>query len=438
VPWGSRQFTWQTDGVSYDIEPPALLPDMTNMKLSRRSVVACMFLVCWLQGHRANARGPSTPEERAKVIELTRMLERDPLNENADATRQWLREWTIEVPEIRFHVCDELLSHGLGENYPYSREINLQTILSGAVFTLERQDKARDDVGAYLAGVEGSLRMYGVLAKARPDARSPFLDGLVAMRDRGELADHVAKLAAEKCPKSNMLLIAAPIGAAVGLILGSLVGWLFGERSHRLPAPDVASAPEKHSAPFASAAQSIVFACAGYYVIVGAALHFLEPEYDPRYRFMSEYAWSAHGWLMTTTFFVLALALLTVALALRNLYLLSRSARVGFGVLVVGAAGICVAGVFREFPLHDVGSAVGLPSVVMATLLLSWSFRRAPGWRPLFLITLLIALGMFTTLFSMVIDVGMPGLQQRIFLGLVLLWLAIVAHGLVRVTARPV
>jgi MFS family permease len=246
------------------------------------------------------------------------------------------------------------------------------------------------------------------------------------MRDRGELADHVAKLAVDKCPKSNILLIAAPIGAAVGLILGSLIGWLFGGQWHRPSSPNVASA-----------AQWIVFACAAYYVVIGAALHFLEPEYDPRYRFMSEYAWSSHGWLMTTTFFVLALALLTVALALRNLDGPSRSARVGFGLLVVGAAGICVAGVFRGFPLHDVGGAVGLPSVVMAALFLSWSFRSAPGWRPFFLITL-IALGMFTALLSMVIDVGMPGLQQRIFLSLVLLWLAIVAHRLVRVTARPV
>jgi hypothetical protein len=407
------------------------------MKLSPRQVVAGVFLVCALQGHYAHARGPSTSEERAKVIELTRMLERDPLNENAAATRQWLREWTIEVPEIRFHVCNELLSHGIDDNYPYSREINLQTILSGAVFTLEHQDKARDDVGAYIAGVEGSLRMYEVLAKSRTDARSAFLDGLVAMRDRGELADRVAKLAAEKCAKSNILLIAAPSGAAVGLILGLLIGWLFGgRRGHGPSAPDVASA-ENRSAKFASAAQWIVFACGAYYVIVGAALHFIEPEYDPRYRFMSEYAWSAHGWLMTTTFFVLALALFTIALALRNLYGPSRSARVGFGLLVVGAAGICVAGVFRGFPLHDVGGAVGLPSVVMAALLLSWSFRRARGWRPLFLITLLIALGMFTAFLSMVIDVGMPGLQQRIFLSLVLLWLAIVAHRLVRVTGRP-
>jgi hypothetical membrane protein len=404
------------------------------MKLSRERVVVGVFLVCLLHVHHVQARGPSTREERAKVIEFTRMLERDPLNENADATRQWLRKWVIEVPEIRFHVCNELLSHGLGQDYPYSREINLQTTLSGAVFTLEHQDKARDDVGAYIAGVEGSLRMYEVLAKSRPEARSAFLDDLVAMRDRGELADHVAKLAAEKCPKSNNLLFAAPIGAAVGLILGWLIGWRFGgRRGHRPSAPDVASA-ENRSGKFASAAQWIVFACAAYYVIVGAALHFLEPEYDPRYRFMSEYAWSAHGWLMTTTFFVLALALFSVAVAVRNLYRPSRSAHVGFGLLVVGAAGICVAGVFRGFPLHDVGGAVGLPSVVMAGLLLSWSFRQASGWRSFFPVALLIALGMFTALLSMVVDVGMPGLQQRIFLFLTLVWLSIVAHRFVKVT----
>src|SRR5215203_7123929 len=110
------------------------------MKLSHRLVVAGVFLALELQGHYAQARGPSKPEERAKVVELTRLLERDPLHENADATRQWLRQWTIEVPEIRFHVCNELLSHGLGEKYPYSREMILQTILSGAVFTLEHQD----------------------------------------------------------------------------------------------------------------------------------------------------------------------------------------------------------------------------------------------------------------------------------------------------------
>ena len=38
-------------------------------------------------------------------------------------------------------------------------------------------------------------------------------------------------------------------------------------------------------------------------------------------------------------------------------------------------------------------------------------------------VTLLIALGMLAILFLMVADLGMPGLQQRVFIFLFLLWL---------------
>ena len=170
-------------------------------------------------------------------------------------------------------------------------------------------------------------------------------------------------------------------------------------------------------------------------MIVGIALHFLEPEYDPRFHFMSDYAWGAYGWLMTTTFFVLGLAVLTVAVGVRDAHHSSRSARIGFGLLVIGALFVCLAGVFRGFPLHDVASAVAFPSLVMAVLLLSWSFRNAAGWQVIHPATFLIAVGMFAAIVSMIVDVGMPGLQQRAFLSLLLLWLSIVVHSLVRVTA---
>jgi hypothetical membrane protein len=133
---------------------------------------------------------------------------------------------------------------------------------------------------------------------------------------------------------------------------------------------------------------------------------------------------------MTTTFFVLALALFTVALMLRKLCRPSRSTRLVFGLLVVGAVFICIAGIFGGFPLHDIGSAVGLTSVVMAALVLSWTFRRDQAWRSLFPVLLMIALGMLIALGSMMLDVGMPGLQQRIFLFLVLVWLSLVAYRL--------
>ena len=382
--------------------------------------VATLFVLCALPPRHAEARARSTPEERAQFVSRVRSLESNPLAQNANATRQQLREWTIEVPDIRFKSCPGLLGPPVGDAYGYSRELNLQVLLSGAVLTIEDPGEARDDAAVYMAGVEGALRAYEVLLKSRPDARLAALDELIEKRDRGELVDHIATFANEKCKRSNAILIAAPTGAGVGLALAWLVAHWFGRREGNV------------STRTAPVSQRIVLICVTYYISAGIALHFLEPEYDPRFHFMSDYAWGAYGWLMTTTFFVLGLAVLTVAIALRQAHNSSRSARTGFGLLVIGSIFVSLAGVFRGFPLHDVASAVGIPSVVMAALFLSWSFRNSAGWQMIYPATLLIAVGMLAAVVSMIADVGMPGLQQRAFLCLLLLWLSIVAHSLVQ------
>jgi len=366
------------------------------------------------QPRPAQARGPSTPEERARFVALVHSLESDPVGEHSNATREQLRRWMRDVPDIRFKVCPELLASALTDEYPYSRALSLQAMLSGATLTLERPGEAREDVAVYTAGLQGALRAYEVLLRSRPDAHRVELDELVKKRDRGELRDHLARLAKERCKKSRTLLIAAPIGAAVGVVLGLLLAWGLGrsaDTAARRLAPNF---------------QKIVLGCVAYYLCVGAALHFLEPEYDPRFHFMSDYAWGAYGWLMTTTFFVLALAIFTVALAQRKAGQSSLRARLGFGLLIVGALFVCVAGAFRGFPLHDVGSGVGLPSLVMAALLLSWNFRTA-----------LISVAMLAALVSIIVDAGMPGLQQRALLVLLLAWLSIVVMQEGRGGPRP-
>jgi len=95
----------------------------------------------------------------------------------------------------------------------------------------------------------------------------------------------------------------------------------------------------------------------------------------------------------------------------------------GIALLLVGAVFVCFAGVFRAFPLHDVASAVALPSIAMGVLVLSRSFGVG---------ALLMAVGMLAALVSIVLDVGMPGLQQRAFLVLLLAWLVTVAYRMTR------
>ena len=57
------------------------------MKLGREVVpVIGLFLICVLQIHCTLRRGLSTPEERAKAINIARSLERDPLAQDAAAS----------------------------------------------------------------------------------------------------------------------------------------------------------------------------------------------------------------------------------------------------------------------------------------------------------------------------------------------------------------
>lgn len=402
---------------------------MSWQKMKRRQelVAGCVLTLCALQGHAAYARGLSTAAERAQVVAQMRALEQNPLAESAPITRQQLRQWMIDVPEIRFRFCEKLLGHAMPRDYAFVQEINLQVALSGAVFTIEHPERARDDLAIDRAGVEGALRVYERVLASRPNARLTFLDDLVAKRERGVLDDYVARLAKEKCPKSHRDQIAWVAGSAAALLLGPVVAWIFGRRGSvgDIALADVAAA--RGSSRIATSSRRIVFVCVAYFAIAVATLHVLHPDLDPRFHFMSEYLLGDYGWLMLTAFFTLGLAPFALAFELREVHPSSWSARAGFGLLIVAGVFVWLAGVFEDFPLHFVASVVAIPAIVMAALLNSWSLRRAMHWRGPPRAALMISLAMLTFFLLMLADIGLPGLEQRAFIGLFLLWLALVA-----------
>jgi hypothetical protein len=63
----------------------------------------------------------------------------------------------------------------------------------------------------------------------------------------------------------------------------------------------------------------------------------------------------------------------------------------------------------EDSPYTTSAGAVGIPRLVMAVLLLSWSFRHATGWQVIHPATFVIAVGMFAAVVSMLVDVGMAG-----------------------------
>ena len=146
-----------------------------------------------------NKRGPSTPEERQTAVKAARLLESDPFNKDAKKTRQWFTIWLIEVPDIHIELCGDYLGPVFLSKKNYDSEIFEQTMFSSAAFIIEHPEQANDRVAVNLAGLEGALKTYEAILKAKPKSRWEFLDGLIAKRDKGELREYVQEISQTKC-----------------------------------------------------------------------------------------------------------------------------------------------------------------------------------------------------------------------------------------------
>jgi carboxypeptidase Q len=155
-------------------------------------VLAFAAVPCTAKTPAQDERGPSTPEERAKVVRLTRQLEREPLGKDAKDVRQSLTVWLIHVPDIVVQPCGSLLGPVVNTTKDdYSAELNAQMNFSQAAYIIENPSKARDIHALLTASLEGALKAYEAILKKRPAARRPYLDDLLTRRDQGEIGAYV-------------------------------------------------------------------------------------------------------------------------------------------------------------------------------------------------------------------------------------------------------
>ncbi|MFN8512744.1 MAG: DUF998 domain-containing protein [Chloroflexia bacterium] len=191
------------------------------------------------------------------------------------------------------------------------------------------------------------------------------------------------------------------------------------------------------------------------FVLILLSLHLLEPEFDPTWRFISEYALGTFGWLMRLAFLMLAASLIGTGVAVYA-HLRSVIGYIGLFGLGLAAIGLTIAAIFITDPittsqeaattsgkLHALGASLDYTPV--ATLLLSIALARNPAWRPLrkwlFLtsgITLAIMAAFFLLLprdgqFGPGVYLGLCGRAQLIsYLG----WIAPVGLHVIRLHKR--
>jgi hypothetical protein len=128
-------------------------------------------------------------------------------------------------------------------------------------------------------------------------------------------------------------------------------------------------------------------------IIIG--LHALKPEFEPSWRFISEYAIGRHAWIMKGGFLIWAVSCAALALALWQ-EVRNRAGKVGVGILLLVAAAMVPAGLFPQDPItaapnelttsgsiHALASMIGIPGLPIAAVLISSSLWRTNTlWRP--------------------------------------------------------
>jgi hypothetical protein len=129
------------------------------------------------------------------------------------------------------------------------------------------------------------------------------------------------------------------------------------------------------------------------FVVLLLSLHLLEPEFDPTWRFISEYALGRVGWLMHLAFLTLAISLASASVAIFS-QIRTAVGYVGLAVLGISAVGILIAAIFTTDPattsreaatfsgnMHVLGASLDYTPV--AALLLSLGLARNQAWRPI-------------------------------------------------------
>lgn len=154
------------------------------------------------------------------------------------------------------------------------------------------------------------------------------------------------------------------------------------------------SAVTVQSPPISLTTTRISFAAVALSLILIVALHFLEPEFDPSWRFLSEYSNGNFGWVMKLSFFCMAFSCAVLFGVLKS-QTPTLGGKIGLGFLLATFIGLTMGGLFNIDPitaspdeltshgnLHGLASMIGLPSLPVAAMLISVSLTRSQIWLP--------------------------------------------------------
>lgn len=153
-----------------------------------------------------------------------------------------------------------------------------------------------------------------------------------------------------------------------------------------------ATAPSSNHLSIPLLAARVAFASSAVCLVLLAALHVIKPELDPSWRLVSEYAIGTHGWVMTLCFLAQSLGCAALFIAIRS-QVRGWVGYLGLFLLLTAALAPAMAAVFPSDPItispaevsatghmHVLSAMIGIPSLPIAAMLISFHLARQPAW----------------------------------------------------------
>jgi hypothetical membrane protein len=203
---------------------------------------------------------------------------------------------------------------------------------------------------------------------------------------------------------------------------------------------DVAPSRQRRARSRAKPLARLALAGIAVYVAIDVLLAFLRPQYSLLYNAESDYGRGPWYWVMDINFLLRCALSLAIAAALYQAARPDGRTRAGLALLVTWAICSGLLAFFADDPegtpqtgsgvVHVVLAFIAFTAITIGAILISASLMSDPDWRPAAPILLAISVGsaLAYLLLSTAHKHHAPGgLYERIFLGLVFLWIAVAA-----------
>lgn len=203
--------------------------------------------------------------------------------------------------------------------------------------------------------------------------------------------------------------------------------------------------PERGAARFGA----LVIAGVVLYLLLDVVAQLLPPHYNPIKQAESDLGVGPNGWIMSLNFVIRGLIALALVAGLNLALAPAARPRLALTLILVWAAGDVLLAVFRtDVPphratihgvIHLLVAFIAFVAVALGELILSLRMDADPRWAAIRPVLLAVACAAWVAMAALLLHVlpraQIGGLIERVFLGLVLLWMVVAGLGLVRVRA---